>query len=147
MKILVDADACPSIDLITATAKDNNINLFLYTDTTHNLVSEYAEVMILSKGYQSVDIVIANEINKGDILITQDYGLALLALSKNANVIHPKGMEYTDSNIDQLLFERHINIKNRKQKIHVRGPKKRTKEDDYNLINSLEVLIKKNGVD
>lgn len=141
MNIIVDADACPAINLITDLAIRNNIKLTLYTDNTHNIKSNYAKVITLSKGYQSVDMVIANDIQNNDILVTQDFGLATIALSKKAFAVHPKGMIYNDSNIDQLLYERHMNAKLRKSGGHTKGPKKRVKTDDDNLINSLNILI------
>lgn len=141
MKIIVDADACPSINLITDVAKENNIELTLYSDETHFIKNEYAKIVTISKGYQSVDMTIINNIEANDILITQDYGLALLALSKDVKVIHPKGLIYTKENIDGLLFERYMNAKERKNSNHVKGPKKRTKDDDTNLINSILSFI------
>lgn len=141
MKIIVDADACPSINLITDVAKENNIELTLYSDETHFIKNEYAKIVTISKGYQSVDMTIINNIEANDILITQDYGLALLALSKDVKVIHPKGLIYTKENIDGLLFERYMNAKERKNSNHVKGPKKRTKDDDNNLINSILAFI------
>lgn len=141
MKIIVDADACPSINLITDVAKENNIELILYSDETHFIKNEYAKIITISKGYQSVDMAIINNIEANDILITQDYGLALLALSKDVKVIHPKGLIYTKENIDGLLFERYMNAKERKNSNHVKGPKKRTKDDDTNLINSILSFI------
>ena len=141
MKVLVDADACPSIDLITDTCIKYNVELILYADTTHNIVNNYAKVITISKGFQSVDMVIINEIKENDILVTQDYGLALLSLTKKAKVINPKGMIYTNDNIDKLLYEKYVNSKLRKQSKHIKGPKKRTAEDDDNLINNLIKLI------
>lgn len=143
MKIIVDADACPSINLITDLAIKNNLELLLYTDTTHNIQNDYAKVIVLTKGYQSVDMAISNDIKNGDVLITQDFGLACIALSKKSVVVHPKGMIYDDDNIEQLLLERHINTKNRKQNKHVKGLKKRIKEDDIKLIESINYLINK----
>ena len=144
MRIIVDADACPGIPLITEVARKYNLELLLYADDSHNIESDYGKVIVSSKGFQSVDIVISNDIKKGDILITQDFGLAVIGLSKKANVIHTKGMIYTDDNIDGLLFERHLNSKLRKKRVHTKGPKKRTKEDDIKLIGSLEKIIKEN---
>lgn len=141
MSIIVDADACPGISLITDIAIKYKIDLILYTDDSHNIESDYAKVVTLSKGFQSVDTVISNDIKKNDILITQDFGLAVIALSKKANVMHPKGMIYTDDNIDKLLYERHLNAKLRRTGVNTKGPKKRVKEDDINLIKSLEKLI------
>ncbi len=129
MNIIVDADACPGVKLITDIAIKYNIKLTLYNDNTHNIESDYADVITLSKGFQSVDMVIANDIKNGDILIT--------------HVLHPKGMIYTNDNIDNLLYERHLNSKLRKSGKHTKGPRKRTKEDDQNLVNSLEILINK----
>ena len=143
MRVLIDADACPSINLITECVKKNNLELLLYTDDSHNIVNDYGIVKTVEKGFQSVDIVIINEIKENDILITQDYGLALLALSKKALVLHPKGMIYTNDNIEQLLYEKYLNEKNRKSTKHIKGPKKRTKDDDIKLIDNLEHLINK----
>ncbi|MDD2391943.1 MAG: DUF188 domain-containing protein [Bacilli bacterium] len=142
MRILVDADACPSIDLITELARKKRIELILYADTTHIISNDYAKVITLSKGFQSVDTFITNDIREKDILITQDFGLAVIALSKKANAIHPKGLIYTNDNINGLLFERHLNFKNRKTKIRTKNIKKRTKLDDLNLIKNLKKLLK-----
>jgi len=86
-------------------------------------------------------MAIANEIKKNDILITQDFGLATLALTHSAYAVHPKGMIYNNNNIEQLLFERYLNNKSRKQNIHIKGPKKRKEEDNTNLINSLKKCL------
>lgn len=83
------------IDLITNTAKKYSIKLSLYADDSHNIVNDYANVIIVSKGYQSVDTIIANVIKRNDILITSDFGLALLGLTKNAIIIVTKICLYT----------------------------------------------------
>lgn len=142
MNLIVDADACPSIKLITNKAKEYKIDLILYSDYTHDLKNEYGKIITVSKGFQSVDMVISNNIEKDDILITQDFGLATIGLSKGAHVIHPKGMIYSDENIDGLLFERHLNNKERKNRNHIKGPKKRTKEDDNRLLYSIDSIIR-----
>lgn len=142
MNIIVDADACPSIKMITQLAKQYKINLILYSDYTHNLKSDYGKVITVSKGFQSVDMAISNSIKKDDILITQDYGLASIALAKKSYVIHPKGMRYTENNIDTLLLERYINERERKFSKHIKGPKKRTKEDDERLLSSINIIIR-----
>lgn len=142
MNILVDADATPSISLIIDVAKSYSIPLFLYCDQTHNIDCDYAVVKTFSKGFQSVDMAIINEIKAHDILITQDFGLATLALNKGCIVISPKGMIYTDDNIDKLNFERYLSSINRKAKIHMKGPKKRTKDDDNRLLQSLHSSIR-----
>ena len=53
-------------------------------------------------------------LNEGDIVVSQDYGVAAMALGKGAYGIHPSGKWYTDENIDQMLMERHLNKKARR---------------------------------
>lgn len=142
MRIIIDADACPNIFEITDFSKSNNIELILYADNTHNIVNDYAKVIIVDKGFQSVDMCIINDIKENDILVTQDFGLATLSLSKKVKVVHPKGMIYNNDNIDKLLFERYLNTLNRNRNIHLKGPKKRNKNDLEKLLISLRELIK-----
>jgi len=103
MRIIVDADATPSINLIEKLASNDQVPCILIADDTHDLTSTYSEVITVSKGFQSVDMYLVNIIKEHDIVITQDYGLATIALSKNCYVIHPKGTIYTNDNIDIML--------------------------------------------
>lgn len=144
MNIVVDADASPSINLITSIARNHNIPLILYADTTHNIRNDYAIIKTCSKGFQSVDMAIINDLKENDILITQDFGLATLALSRKSKVISPKGLIYTNENIDKLNFERYLSSLNRKQNIHMKGPKKRTIEDEKRLEESIMRCINEN---
>ena len=77
--------------------------------------------------------------------MTQDYGVAAMALGKGAFCIHQSGRWYTNDNIDQMLMERHLAGKARRasKKNHLKGPKKRTAEDDERFVKSLEELIQK----
>ena len=141
MRILIDADAAPSILQLETLAKKYQIPCILIADDTHELTSDYSEIIIVSKGFQSVDMCLANKVEKNDIVITQDYGLAVLALAKKGYVVHPKGMVYTEQNIDYMLQTRHQNAKKMKQKKHLKGPKKRTKEDEERLLENVEKRI------
>ncbi len=141
MKILIDADACPSVKLIEEVAKEYNLIVNIYFDTTHNIESRYSNLIMVDKKSQSADIKLVNDIQKGDIIITDDYGVAIISLSKEAKVINSKGNVYTNNNINTLLLNRHINSKLRKHGIRVKGPKKRNKLDDENLIKVLKKLI------
>lgn len=143
MRIIVDADATPNISLITKIAEENKIPLFLYCDDSHEINNDYAKIIVLSRGYQTVDTKISNDLKQNDILITQDYGLALIGLSKKSYVINPKGFYYTEDNINLLLFERQLNLINRKKKIKTKNMKKRTKEEDKKLRECLLKIIKK----
>lgn len=114
MKILVDADACPVRDIIEDAAKSLRIPVLMLTDTSHILDSDYSEIILVSKAPDAVDIALINRASRGDIVVTQDYGVAAMALGKGAYAIHPGGKLYTDNNIDILLMERDIARKARR---------------------------------
>lgn len=114
MKILVDADACPGRDVIEKAAKENNIKVIMICDLNHSLHSDYSEVVYVDSGFQSVDMHLINICEKQDIVVTQDFGVAAMALGKKAFAIGPKGCIYDEENIDRLLFERHLSQKVRR---------------------------------
>jgi hypothetical protein len=107
------------------------------------LSSDYSEVKIIGAGADAVDFALINMCKKDDIVVTQDYGVAAMALGKGALAIHQSGKWYTNDNIDRMLMERHLNKKSRRAsgKHHLKGPKKRTEEDDVRFRESFEKLI------
>ncbi|MBQ8619693.1 MAG: YaiI/YqxD family protein [Clostridia bacterium] len=131
-RILVDADACPVIRIVERAAKVHGVPVTLLCDTNHALTSDYAEVKVIGAGADAVDFALINLCRRGDVVVTQDYGVAALALGKGAYAIHQSGNMYTQDNIEQMLMERHLARKARmgKGKHHLKGPKKRTKEED-----------------
>lgn len=145
MQILVDADACPVVGIVEEIAKEFAIPVVLLCDTNHVLFSEYSEVKIIGAGADAVDFALLNMCHKGDLVVTQDYGVAAMILGKGAFGIHQSGKWYTNDNIDQMLMERHLNKKARKSsgKHHMKGPRKRTKEDDEHFKESFIRLIEK----
>ncbi|MGI6018816.1 MAG: YaiI/YqxD family protein [Marvinbryantia sp.] len=145
MKILVDADACPVVRIVELVAKKENIKCVLFCDTNHVLYSDYSEVKIIGAGADAVDFALLNLCQKGDVVVTQDYGVAAMILGKGAYGIHQSGRYYTNQNIDTLLMERHLAKKARmgKGRHHLKGPAKRTEEDDRRFQKSFEELIKK----
>ena len=143
MQIIVDADACPVVSIVEKIAKKHNIPVTLLCDTNHVLSSDYSKVIIVGAGADAVDYKLISICHKGDIVVTQDYGVAAMALGKGANAIHQSGKWYTNGNIDQMLMERHLNKKARRSssKNHIKGPRKRTKEDDERFAESFEKMI------
>lgn len=143
MKILVDADACPVINIVEKLAKERQIPVILLCDTNHMLNSNYSEIIIISAGIDAVDFAILNKCNKNDLVVTQDYGLAALVLAKQAYAIHQSGKWYTDKNINQMLNERYIakKLRNSSRKNHLKGPKRRTLENDINFEQSFIKLL------
>lgn len=146
MKMLIDADGCPVVDISIKVAKMFNIDVTLICDTSHSINKEGANTILMPKGKGSVDFELVNRVEKGDIVVTQDYGLATMVLAKMGNAINQNGLIYNNDNIDQLLLSRHISSKIRNSRGRVKGPKKRQREDDIkfeqNLINLCKTLIK-----
>ena len=145
MKIFVDADACPVVGIVEEIAKKYTIPVTLLCDTNHVISSDYSEVIVLGAGADAVDYKLISMCHKGDMVVSQDYGVAAMALGKGAYAIHQSGKWYTNENIDQMLMERHLNKKARRvsQKNHLKGPKKRTAEDDEYFRESFEKMILK----
>ena len=108
MMIYIDADACPVTKIAESIARRHSIPVTLLCDTNHVLTSDYSVIRVIGAGADAVDIALINLCQRGDIVITQDYGVAALALGKGARAIHQNGRWYTDKNIDSLLMERYL---------------------------------------
>ena len=143
MRILVDADACPVVRITEQVAKEKGISVTLLCDTNHVIQSDYSEVITVGAGADAVDFKLVSICQKGDLVVTQDYGVAAMILGKGAYGIHQSGKWYTNENIDQMLMERHMakKARNAKKKHHLKGPAKRTVEDDQRFEDSLSKLI------
>jgi uncharacterized protein len=141
MKILIDADGCPVVDIALACARKQGLRVLLICDTAHFFEREGAQTITVSKGADSADFRLVNMVDAGDLVITQDYGLAAMALAKRAVVLSQNGMRYTADNIDALLLQRHT-----ARKIHMgggrlKGPPKRAKEQDETFRNAFCSLL------
>ena len=145
MQILVDADACPVVGIVEKIASEYKIPVVLLCDTNHVLASDYSEVIVVGAGADAVDYKLISICRKGDIVVSQDYGVAAMALGKGAYAIHQSGKWYTNDNINQMLMERHLAKKERRStaKHHMKGPGKRTREDDARFAESFEKLVRK----
>ena len=145
MKILIDADSCPVIRIVEQIAEKYQIPVILLCDTNHVLQYSCSEVITVSAGADAVDFKLVSLCEKGDIVVTQDYGVAAMILGKGAYGIHQSGKWYTNENIDTLLMERHMAKKARrsKSKHHIKGPTKRTDEDNRRFEESFKRLVEK----
>ena len=132
MKIYVDADACPVKDIITSEARNLEIPVILVTSFSHFSNAEQptgVETIYVDSGADAADYRIVKLVEKGDIIVTQDYGLASLGLAKGIIVLHHTGFSYTNENIDQLLQTRYLSAMARKSGQRTKGPKPFTAED------------------
>ncbi len=76
MNILIDADGCPVVDLTLQIAKQFGIPVVILCDTAHQIEREGAQTLVFDKGSDSVDFALVNRVKPGDVVVTQDYGLA-----------------------------------------------------------------------
>lgn len=133
LKIYVDADACPVKDAIITIAKTEDIPVVFvksYSHFSNQNNPDEVETIYVDKGADVADYRIMKLAQKGDIIITQDYGLASLCLGKGCTVLHHKGFTYTHKNIDHLLTTRHESAKARRSGFKTKGPRAYTKEDE-----------------
>ena len=130
---------------IEKVAKCYNISVTLFCDTNHVLKSAYSKVRIIGSGADAVDFALVNSCRAGDIVVTQDYGVAAMALARGAYAINQDGWLYTNENIEDLLAKRHFikKMRNATHKHHLKGPRKRTVEDDEKFTQAFEQLLDK----
>ena len=141
MKIIIDADACPVVDITVNTAKERGLPCIIVCDNTHSIERDGAQTIVVDKGADSADCKIANITEKGDVIVTQDYGLAALILAKGGKALNQNGLIYTESNIDNLLFTRHVSRKERMAGNRTKGPKKRTRQNDSDFLKALLMCL------
>lgn len=144
MRIYIDADGCPVVHETIGIAQMKNIPVTVVKNYAHELQSPYAEIVTVDISRDAADYYIANHLKNGDVLITQDYGLAALALSKNCRILTQNGLHISDHNIMRLLDARHVNQKMRKTKKIYTKHKKRTVEDDEVFKTALLRLLEDN---
>ncbi|HAQ41434.1 MAG TPA: hypothetical protein DCM73_11800 [Clostridiales bacterium] len=146
MEIIIDGDACPQRvkEICEEAAREFGIELITVVDIDHYIVSNY-QVIVVEQGRDSVDYKIVQIFKEGDILITQDYGLASLVLAKASAIIHTAGFFINKNNIDTLLQSRYISERIRKQGMKTKGPSKRTKEQDENFRKCLYKVLHELG--
>ena len=141
MKIYIDADGCPVVKNTLKIAKEFHILCVIICDTAHQIEHENAETIVVDKGADSVDFALVNRVKPGDIVVTQDYGLASMCLAKCARVLNQNGLEYTADNIDALMLRRYENKKLLRAGKHPKGSPKRTKEQDEAFVATLTDIL------
>ncbi len=143
MKILVDADGCPVVGIAIKIAKSYGLEIVVVKNFSHYLEDNYATIVTVDQSPDSADYYVVNHASKGDIVITQDYGLAAMVLAKEAFCINQNGLIISSENIQQLLTQRHINREIRTRHHKYTKFKKREPEQDAKFERNLRYLIKK----
>ena len=144
MKIFIDADGSPVVDIAVRTAKRYGIECTIICDTAHSIQRDGAETIIVDKGADSADFCLVNLVIAGDIAVTQDYGLAAMCLSRQAIVLNQDGKCYTEENISGLLEFRAVSAKIRRNGGRTKGMSKRTPQQDMDFERTLTELIEAN---
>lgn len=141
-RILIDADGCPVVDEAVQVARQFGVECIVLCDTAHEYEQECAQTMVFAKGADSMDFGLVNMVRPCNIVVTQDYGLAAMCLARSARVLDQNGMEYTASNIDRLLDARHVAKKVRRGGGRLKGPSRRTPEQDKAFVRTLLRMLK-----
>ena len=137
MRVFVDADGCPVVEETIALCREFGHRCTLVADTAHQMERDGADTVIVTKGADAVDFKLINMISPGDLVITQDYGLASMVLARRGYAINQNGRFYTDDNILALLSERYEAGKQRRAGKHFKGAPKRTPQQDKAFVLSL----------
>lgn len=143
MRIVIDADGCPVVDIAVSIAREEQRECLILCDTAHDFQKQGASTLTFSQGADSVDFGLVNLLQPGDVVVTQDYGLAAMCLARNAKVLHQDGMAYTNDNIDALLLSRHTAKKIRNAGGRLKGASKRRRSQDEAFAQALRALIKR----
>lgn len=140
-RLYIDADGCPVINQALNAAVRRHVESFLICDTAHVFTRRGAETITVDKGADSADFAIVSRLKPGDLVITQDYGLAVMCLTKGARVIDQNGMRYTSENIDGLLSQRAEATRIRRGGGRLKGPPKRTGAQNEAFISAFHAMI------
>lgn len=141
-RVVIDADGCPVVRNAARLAREYSVKCSIVADSAHCFSIDTAETVVVSQGADAADFYIVNNIQKGDLVITQDYGLAAMCLAKNALVLNQDGKSYDNGNIDGLLAMRAINKELRRSGKRTKGPPKRTEEQNKRFEESLRRILK-----
>ena len=145
MTVLIDADGCPVVDLSIRLCRARGVPVLILCDTAHQIEREGATTLVFDKGADSVDFALVNRVHPGDIVVTQDYGLASMCLARRARPLNQDGVRYTDENIGLLLERRWQNKKLLRAGGHPKGPAKRTAAQNAAFAAALEQLLDAGG--
>lgn len=143
MRVLIDSDGCPVVNETVSIARQFHLECLILCDTSHRIERDGAQTMVFSKGADSVDFALVNLLRPGDVVVTQDYGLAAMCLARSALALDQNGMEYTADNIDALLLARHTAKKIRNAGGRLKGPSKRTAAQDKTFSEALIRLVQR----
>jgi uncharacterized protein len=145
IEIYIDADATPRDALRTAERLAEEFGAMLTTVSSMNHQVKSSRHISVDAHPQAVDMKIVSLVSSQEkcVVVTQDYGLAALVLGSGGAALSPRGMEYTEANIDRLLFERALHARERRATGRSKGPKARTDEDAVRFEQALRAILER----
>jgi len=145
-QVLVDADACPVKKEICEIAGEFGLTVRFVASISHHSRREqdypHLHYHYVDNHSQAVDLAIMNRLKPGDIVVTQDIGLAAMVLGAGGRALTPRGYVFRPETIDDLLERRHLEAKARQAGKRTRGPKVFGSAERRNFIVSFRELIK-----
>lgn len=141
MRVLIDGDGCPVVDITVSVARELKLECLILCDTSHVFEKPGARTLTFSKGADSVDFALVNLLQPHDVVITQDYGLAAMCLARSARVLSQDGLEYKSANIDSMLLARHTAKKIRSSGGHLKGQPRRKPQQDKDFELALRRIL------
>ena len=161
--LYIDADACPVTREALACARRARVPVVIVGNSTQNLERRlrredprdaahargrdaahagfWVELLGVSVGADSADFAIVERLEPDDVVVTQDIGLASMALGRGAAAIGVRGRVYDRATIDMDLLIRHEERKVRRAGGRTRGPAAFADEDRERFSRSLADLL------
>ena len=141
--MLVDADGCPVTRITVRVAAEYGVSCVVFCDMAHEFreLGSSVEVVTVSTGADSADFALVNRAERGDIVVTQDFGLAAMCMARGAVPVDQNGRIYSDDNIGLLLEQRNIAKRLRRGGARLKGPKPRRDSQDAAFERTLRSLL------
>jgi uncharacterized protein len=143
--VYIDADACPVTRDALAISRRRGIPVVIAGNDSQNF-SRYAcrpgvETLQVGVGRDSADFAIVEQLQPGDVVVTQDLGLAAMVLGRGAAAISPRGRVHTSATIDMEMAVRHAEQVHRRAGGRTRGPSAMDEEDRERFSHAFERLL------
>lgn len=138
MKIFVDADACPVKKEIAELCREYAVCVVFVASYAHYSLENQSNWVYVDSEKEAADLYIANHVSKGDLVVTQDMGLASLLTNKGVYVITSRGKELQEEDMSKILHDRYVSYKQLYSGQRIKGPKAFTAEDRVNFCRVLK---------
>lgn len=148
MHILVDADACPRDikEILYRAAMRTKSRMTFFANRWLELpASEFIKMKKVGLGFDVADAEIVAQAIPGDLVITADIPLAYAAVKKGCVALNPRGMLYTDDNIQDALATRNLMTQLRDAGTISGGPGALRKSDRQTFASHLDRIITKSA--